>query len=310
MLIIGIILFIIGIFLLCFTANKLNKIHKINNSIDRENEELLKKNSILKKEKESLEIENTYLEKDYKQIFEKIELAKKTIDEELENRQKNAEKEFQNSSNKLKEKLDEEKKDWEISSELLVKSYSELQKKELMELDKIRATRAAAQKALTREKEIKEQKKFYCLPCSTLDKNDIQILERVKKDLNNPRILSMLIWSTYFQKPMNILCNNVLGTDIVCGIYKITNQITNECYIGQSVDIAKRFKDHAKHGLGIDAPLGNKLYKAMQKDGIWNFSFELLEKCPREQLNEKEYYYIQLYMSNDFGYNTLKGNTK
>ncbi|MGN0992835.1 MAG: GIY-YIG nuclease family protein [Bacilli bacterium] len=67
---------------------------------------------------------------------------------------------------------------------------------------------------------------------------------------------------------MTELCNNVLGTKTICGIYKITNQITKECYIGQSVDIAKRFKDHAKCGLDIDRPQGNKLYQAMLENEL------------------------------------------
>jgi hypothetical protein len=74
------------------------------------------------------------------------------------------------------------------------------------------------------------------------------------------------------------------------------------------VDVANRWKDHAKHGLGIDAPASNKLYTDMQEEGIWNFSWELLEECPREQLNEKERYYIDLYQSEKFGYNSTKGN--
>ena len=31
---------------------------------------------------------------------------------------------------------------------------------------------------------------------------------------------------------------------MLCGIYKITNNITNKCYIGKSVDIERRFKEH------------------------------------------------------------------
>lgn len=45
----------------------------------------------------------------------------------------------------------------------------------------------------------------------------------------------------------------------------------------------------------------------MQEYGIWNFSWELLEKCDRDKLNERERYYIELYMSKDFGYNSNKG---
>ena len=94
----------------------------------------------------------------------------------------------------------------------------------------------------------------------------------------------------------------------ICGIYKITNQITGYCYIGQSVDIAERWKQHAKCGLGIDTPIGNKLYASMQKDNIWNFSWELLEECSKDQLDEKEKFYIELYQAYEYGYNSTKGN--
>lgn len=135
-------------------------------------------------------------------------------------------------------------------------------------LDSVRSTRIAAIQAQIKEQEIKEKLTFYCLQPTEQEKDDIQTLERIKPKLHQPRILSMLIWSTYYQKPMTTLCNNILGTSIVCGVYKITNQKTNQCYIGQAADVAKRWKDHAKCGLGIDAPANNKLYKAIQDYGI------------------------------------------
>ena len=181
---------------------------------------------------------------------------------------------------------------------------------EKAELEKIRQTRIAATAAMVREQEIKEQKEFYSLPISASDLFDIQALEAIKSQLNNPRILSMLIWSTYYQKPMTQLCNNILGLNTVTGIYKITNQLNNRCYIGQAVNVAERWKEHAKCGLGIDTPVGNKLYQAMQQDGIQNFTWELIEKCPAASLNEKEKYYIEFYQSKDYGYNTLAGNSK
>jgi hypothetical protein len=42
--------------------------------------------------------------------------------------------------------------------------------------------------------------------------------------------------------------------------------------------------------------------------GLWNFSFELLEECSKELLNEKEKFYISLYQSKDFGFNSTQGN--
>ena len=108
--------------------------------------------------------------------------------------------------------------------------------------------------------------------------DDVKKLEKLKESFHQPVVLSKLIWSQYFQKQMNELCDRVLGKQVVCGIYKITNLLTEQCYIGQSVNIADRWKQHCKCGLGINTSSTNSLYNAMQKDGVWNFTFELLEE--------------------------------
>jgi hypothetical protein len=175
------------------------------------------------------------------------------------------------------------------------------------DLDKLRATRAAAIEAQRREREIENNLSFYCFNISDADKSDIAKLEALKPSLNKPRVLSMLIWQTWFRDPLKGLVANIIGTTDKMGIYKITNIKTKECYIGQAVNIKDRWTEHVKCGLGIDTPAGNKLYKAMQDFGLWNFSFEVLEECPRDQLNEKERYYIELYNSYDYGYNSNRG---
>ena len=175
------------------------------------------------------------------------------------------------------------------------------------ELDKIRSSRAAMIQARIREKEIEENSSFYCLQISESEKNDIDKLMTFKKNLNNQRILSMLIWQTYYQKPLKAKSAEILGTKEITGIYKITNIITKECYIGQAKNVASRWSEHAKCGLGIDTPASNKLYKAMLEYGLYNFSWELLEECSAEQLNEKERYYIELYDSYNYGYNSSRG---
>ena len=62
------------------------------------------------------------------------------------------------------------------------------------------------------------------------------------------------------------------------------------CYVGQCVDAANRWKQHIKRGIGAETPTKNKLYPAMLKYGVENFSFEIFEKCPKEKLNEREQY--------------------
>ena len=228
---------------------------------------------------------------------------------------------YENYCNILEQKYQESEREYNAAIKQLSTSYEnikfeaqqayEKQKQEyLVELEKLKATKEAAIEAARREKEIKEKSDFYCLKLTDADLSDISKLESIKKSLNKPRVLSMLIWQTWFQKPLKALSVNVLGNADVMGIYKITNVITGECYIGQAVNVRERWAEHAKCGLGIDTPVGNKLYAAMLEYGLWSFSWELLEKCPREQLNEKEKFYINMYQADTCGYNSNKGIDK
>lgn len=91
------------------------------------------------------------------------------------------------------------------------------------------------------------------------------------------------------------------------GIYKITNILNNKCYIGQSIDIKIRWIQHIYEGKRNN-PKG-KLYSAIFKEGIENFSFEVIEECFLDEkiLNEKERYWIEYYNAFNEGYNSTKG---
>lgn len=194
--------------------------------------------------------------------------------------------------------------DYEVEKDILENKIKDLQK----ELDDIKNARRLAYELMREEKRSTQERKEKCIPLTEEEINDILKLNKLKPQLSNPRILSMLIWQTYVQKKLKKISLNELGADKVTGIYKITNINTNECYIGQSLDTARRWSDHAKCGLGIDTPAQNKLYEAMKNEGIWNFSWELIEKCEDKELNKKERYYIDLYDSVNAGYNMTKGN--
>lgn len=89
-----------------------------------------------------------------------------------------------------------------------------------------------------------------------------------------------------------------------CGIYKITNLITSESYIGQSVNIERRFKEHCT---SKDKCV---IHIAINKYGKENFSFDIIEICEQKELNEKEIYWIKYYNTYYKGYNeTLGGQT-
>ena len=175
------------------------------------------------------------------------------------------------------------------------------------ELKSLQETRAAAIAAMQKEKEIQENKNDYCLILPIEESNDIEILRGVIKRIAKPRSILMAIWQAYYSPIAKQKFPKILGKTDVCGIYKITNQETGECYIGQAVDVRRRWMDHCKAGLGIDTPKGNQLYAAMIEYGLDSFSFELLLECEPSQLNEKEKYFIKLYNSDAIGYNISKG---
>lgn len=176
------------------------------------------------------------------------------------------------------------------------------------DLESLKQTRHKAIELWRKEEQNKNQLNGYKLNIKPQDKKDIQLLQNIQLQFSHPRVISKLIWQTYFQPLAKQQFVMILGNTTKCGIYKITNLLNNKCYIGQSVDIYKRWCDHCKCGCGMDTPKNNKLYTAMLEDGLENFTFELLEECSKEELNKKELFYINLYESNDYGYNTTKGN--
>ena len=87
------------------------------------------------------------------------------------------------------------------------------------------------------------------------------------------------------------------------GIYRLVlKSDENICYVGQAVNIADRWKQHIKRGVGADPPTRNKLYPAMLSTGVENFTFEIIEECSREQLNEREQYWQDYFKAKEFGY--------
>lgn len=93
------------------------------------------------------------------------------------------------------------------------------------------------------------------------------------------------------------------------GIYKITNNINNKVYIGQSINIEKRWREHKRRAFVQNKEYNKYLYNAFRKYGLDNFSFEIIIECPREQLNELECFYIRQYNSCNelYGYNETDG---
>lgn len=92
----------------------------------------------------------------------------------------------------------------------------------------------------------------------------------------------------------------------IYSIYKITNNITNECYIGFSVNPTKRIQNHKNLAKNLN---NNKLYMAIRKYEWHNFSYEIIYQSKNKEytLKTMEQFFIEEYDSINTGYNTKKG---
>ena len=77
----------------------------------------------------------------------------------------------------------------------------------------------------------------------------------------------------------------------IIGIYKITNLINGKVYIGQSIDIEKRFNTYKR----LDCKMQTKIYRSLNKYGVENHTFEIIQECDIEILNERERFWQEHY---------------
>lgn len=69
---------------------------------------------------------------------------------------------------------------------------------------------------------------------------------------------------------------------VTCGIYVIRRVGTDECYVGQSVDIENRWRGH-RQDLTTGKHRAIWMKRVFDKHGISAFSFEILEIVPRDK---------------------------
>ena len=255
------------------------QIEELSNELKEKRNELITINEKIQENKNNVEFFETFKST--------LDASKNNFIRTLESAYTDAELDYDNKLGKLNAKYEE----YQSELETMKKLYHGLQES-------------------NRLQELEENKvKSHMIEISDNDLKDIIFLEEVKDKLtSNKRVLSMLIWQSYYQKPLKQMSTALLGGAPVTGIYKITNKNNNKCYVGQARDVQKRWAEHVKKGLGIDTPVNNKFYNAMIKDGVHNFTFELLTECKVDELNELERKYIDFYESTIYGYNTLKGN--
>lgn len=166
----------------------------------------------------------------------------------------------------------------------------------------MRAINDAAVLAAKRAEEMKTAKDFYRIQLNDIDVEEIKALRSIEHLLRDKEPLNKVIWKCYYEKPTTDLIGRVIGGGIHTGIYKITEIETGKCYVGQAANLADRWKQHIKRGVGADAPTRNKLYPAMIAAGPENFTFEVIEECTRALLDEREDYWQDYFKAKEFGY--------
>lgn len=159
-----------------------------------------------------------------------------------------------------------------------------------------------AVEAAKREEAKRTEKDFYRLVLPEADLQEVIYLRQVEPFLRDKEALNKVIWKVYYEKPYTDLVGRVVGSSVKTGIYKITNLENQMCYVGQAVNIADRWRQHIKRGIGAEAPTRNKLYPAMLSIGVHNFTFEIIEECDRSLLNEREDYWQEYFKAKEFGY--------
>ena len=153
----------------------------------------------------------------------------------------------------------------------------------------------AITEAIHRAKRMEEKANFYKVEIPPQNQEDIFKLWEVNKTLNNKEAIPRVIWDVYIQKPMAELIKRVTEGKTTGGIYKITYLPTGESYIGRTTDFKKRWTEHAKSSLGIGTIAHQTIHTRMAKDGIWNYSWEIIEVVEKEKQSEREKYYINFY---------------
>ena len=78
----------------------------------------------------------------------------------------------------------------------------------------------------------------------------------------------------------------------ICGVYKITNTVTGDCYIGSSKDINRRWESHKCPSRWKQCK-NNPMYLDMQKYGVDKFEFQVIEEVEEGSLKEAEQQFIE-----------------
>ena len=307
--------------------NKLKATIKLDNQTKEENAKIIEESQRLLQSQNQLNEKISNLNNDYNSLIKEIDFLKdkkKILDDNYQQASLNAEMYCQKANELASEKFaqsaeqmaqryqqaeDNYQQEYLKAIEESTKEYTNLIIQKQEELNKIsqelveaKAKQNAIVEANKRAEEVKQKEQFYKLNLSEIDIEEIKKLRSIIPYLRSAEPINKVIWKVYYEKSYTDLIGRVIGQGIHTGIYKITNIENQKCYIGQAVNIADRWKQHIKRGVGAEAPTRNKLYPAMYELGPENFTFEILEECDKSLLDSREDYWQEFYQAKEFGY--------
>ena len=169
------------------------------------------------------------------------------------------------------------------------------------------AKQAAINEAIMRQRALEEQQDFYRVCLGPEAANDVEILNAARRNLKKPEIIDKIIYDNYIGKPVLEMIKRVLQNTTCSGIYKITCIKTGEIYIGKSTDVKSRWQQHCKSAFNCGTIAHSLLHTKMKQYGIEQFTFELVEQVPKDQLSEREKFYINFYQTKETGLNERNG---
>lgn len=175
------------------------------------------------------------------------------------------------------------------------------------EVEDFKKKRKVINEEILRERKKKEQETFYCLQIDENSKHDIAIINSVRPQLYKFETLNKLLYDNYISKAAKELTKRVLNGENPSGIYKVTNINTKEVYIGKSTVVRDRWMNHIKSAYGLEGVADSQFQRALKTYGVENFTWELIEKVPKEKLNDAEKYWINFYDSKKYGLNEREG---
>lgn len=174
------------------------------------------------------------------------------------------------------------------------------------ELNEFQNKRAAVNEAIRRERELEEKEDFYRISIKENDIKDIDVLRSIESRLTNREVLNKLIYEVFIKRPLMEMEKRVLKGQKIGGIYKITYIKTGEAYIGRSVDIGNRWKEHCLSSLNIGTIAHSTFHNILAEKGLQNFTWEVLEEVDREKQSSREKYWVEFYQT-DKQYNSKAG---